>query len=96
MICMIHGDNGEPAFWSMVRYGMAIGKDSLYRSMLLKCLGEEDKCIEKPEIMGISRNVTKHCVTVTELVIHMYSKGDDVTLNQLVTLWRAKRDALPW
>ena len=74
---------------------LAIGDDSLYRSLLLQCLGEEN--YEGSFVTnGFNRDVTKHAITVTELVLYIQNDGNDVTLAQLVTQWRAKKDVAPW
>lgn len=94
------GDNGEPVFWSMVKYALEVGSDALYRSIILRCLGEVGAAamneFDRSEDNKLLRDVTSHCKTVTEIVLHVKNEQNDVTLQQLITMWRAKKGALPW
>lgn len=63
--------------------------------MLLRCLGEEGNIVTG-ESSGFNRDVTKHAITVTKLAIFIQNTKNDVTLPQLVTQWRAKKDTAPW
>ena len=40
MLCMIHGENAEGSFWSMVRYAQQAGNDEVCRDIILRALGE--------------------------------------------------------
>lgn len=92
MITMIHGDNGESSFWSMVRYAQANGDNEMCRSIILSTLGEPgvpngDELMRKgcPQ-NNAYREVGQHARAVARLVL----ESDDMTCQQLVTAWRSK------
>lgn len=96
MICMIHGDSGEPTFWSMARYAQASGSDAVCKAIILKTLGEPD-CPNVDEVMtsndGITteqRDVGAHAKTVTALLRYKVLQRENVTLPMLVKDWRSK------
>ena len=96
MICMIHGQNGEHAFWTMVRYAQASGNDPVCKAIILKSLGEPNS----PDVNAIldenngittdEKDVGVHAKTVTELLRYKANRGDDVTVPMLVKEWRSR------
>jgi len=99
MLGMIHGEAGEPTLWAMVRYGQAHGDDALCRHVILATLGEADNSMGMT-LLNLQRNNTTtalqqvgaHCQTVAKVVEMLTVTGENITINQLVTKWRAKAD----
>ena len=94
MIGMIHGENGEGSFWSMVKYGQEHGNDALCKRIILSTLGEPG-CSNVDEIIGKgSANPTTEIREVGEhaknIVLLIQSSTKDLTLQQLVSIWRGK------
>lgn len=92
---MIHGENGERSFWSMVRYAQAKGTDIVCRNIIHSVISpdeyNQEVVLNRPEedLTTIERDVTTHAKTVTELVHYQSVENDLKTLNQLVTIWRS-------
>jgi hypothetical protein len=84
---MIHGNESEPTFWSMVRYAQMHGNDATCRNIILSTLGE----INMPDISSTEnvevKDVTIHSKVAVQLVDWSVK---DLTIQQLVTLWRGK------
>jgi len=98
MLGMIHGENGECAFWSMARYGQRAGDDAMCRAIILNTLGEpacedavqvsnrENSCSEE-------RDVGQHAKVVAKLVRYFIQRRENVALTKLVATWRSKEGA---
>lgn len=86
MLCMIHGDNSEKSFWSMVRYVQANGNDQVCRAIILNCLGEQADHVVNENVQ--ERDVTTHAKTITQLVLELNRNNDACTLPNLVKKWR--------
>jgi len=92
MVGMIHGENGEGAFWSMVRYAQEHGDDQLCRRIILSTLGEpgcdsvEQVLLQSNGNRTEEREVGKHAKVLVRLL--QWSQKD-MTLQQIVTLWRS-------
>jgi len=89
---MIHGENGEGAFWSIVRYSQQHGDDELCRRIILSTLGEPGcASIERVLSQGSNNNtseekeVGKHAKTLARLI---QWSPKDLTIQQIVTKWR--------
>lgn len=94
VIGMIHGENGEGSFWPMVRYGQEHGHDALCRQIILSTLGEPgcaslEQVILEADANTITekREVGQHAKTLVQLI---QSSSKDLTIQQLVTIWRGK------
>jgi ATP-dependent DNA helicase Q1 len=94
MIGMIHGENGEGSFWSMVKYGQEHGNDALCKRIILSTLGEPG-CSNVDEIIAKGsenpttevREVGRHAKNIVQLI---QSSAKDLTIQQLVSTWRGK------
>ena len=102
MLCMIHGDNSEGSFWSMVRYAQTSGNDFVCRNLILRVLGEEQTNKNNVDIEASKnetteeRDVTQHAKTALQLVYSsLQRKKDWLTLNKLVQNWRSTSNNAP-
>jgi hypothetical protein len=85
---MIHGQASESTFWSMVRYGQAHGNDAYCRQTILATLGDIPPIDERLPADNVEvKDVTIHSRIAARLVDW---SAKDLTIQQLVTLWRGK------
>lgn len=97
MLGMVHGEMNESTLWGMVKYGNAHGDDALCRHVILAALGETqtfnletlDTLMNNNKLTS-SRQVGKHCQTVTRVVDTFQRINEECTINQIVTKWRSK------
>ena len=98
MVGMIHGEVSEPAFWSMVRYSQQHGDDTLCRRIILSVLGEpgcenvDHVLTDNTSSMTEEREVGQYAKDVVRLI---QWSAKDLTIGQLVTLWRGKGEETP-
>eukprot|EP00592_Proboscia_alata_P015043 CAMPEP_0194398676 /NCGR_PEP_ID=MMETSP0174-20130528/126239_1 /TAXON_ID=216777 /ORGANISM="Proboscia alata, Strain PI-D3" /LENGTH=1171 /DNA_ID=CAMNT_0039195005 /DNA_START=63 /DNA_END=3578 /DNA_ORIENTATION=- len=101
MLGMIHGDNSERSFWSMVRYAQKAGGEALCRKLILHCLGEinevtdpqdfQETQLEETNSLWEEKDVTGHAKTLIQLVMSFHSNKQRKTLPQFVTEWRSTK-----
>jgi len=84
---MIHGQVSEATFWSMVRYGQTHGNDAVCRQIILATLGDINMIAELSTENVEVKDVTIHSRIAVQLVNWSVK---DLTIQQLVTLWRGK------
>jgi len=96
---MIHGERTEIAFWSMARYAQMHGDDALCKRIILSNLGEpgSEKIEDVINSGGANstteeREIGKLC---KDLVRMIYESGRDMTMAQIVQMWRSKGKDTP-
>ena len=98
MVGMIHGEVSEPSFWSMVRYAQEHGNDSMCRRIILSVLGEpgceniNDILTDETSSLTITREVGQYAKDVVRLI---QESSKDLTIQQVVALWRGKGKETP-
>lgn len=82
------------SLWSMVQYGQEHGDDSICRKMILSVLGEPGH--EIADIPTNPNTVRREVGAFVKDVVRLVSESTkDLTLAQVVTLWRGKGDDTP-
>ena len=98
-IGMIHGEQTETHFWSMARYAQAHGDDSLCKRIILSTLGEpgveniED--VMNSDVLNTTTEVREVGRFVKDVIRMIDGSAKDLTLTQIVTMWRCKGKDTP-
>jgi hypothetical protein len=85
---------------SLQRYAQVFGNDTVCRAILLSELGEPDVPIPRGVIDREGnattdfRDIGRHAQTVTRIVYHASTTGNDMTMAMLIKAWRATKDTL--
>mmetsp|Transcript_11878 Transcript_11878/g.22244 ORF Transcript_11878/g.22244 Transcript_11878/m.22244 type:complete len:894 (-) Transcript_11878:838-3519(-) len=91
---MIHGERTEIAFWSMARYAQMHGDDALCKRIILSNLGEPgSEKIEDVINCGGANSTTEEReigMFCKDLVKMIHNSGRDMTMTQIVQMWRSK------
>lgn len=96
---MIHGERTEIAFWSMARYAQMHGDDTLCKRIILSNLGEPgSEKIEDVINSGGANSTTEEReigMFCKDLVKMIHDSGRDMTMTQIVQMWRSKGKDTP-
>lgn len=96
---MIHGERTEIAFWSMARYAQMHGDDALCKRIILSNLGEPgSEKIEDVINSGGANSTTEEReigMFCKDLVKMIHDSGRDMTMTQIVQIWRSKGKDTP-